>query len=523
MILAVSIALCTNTKLNGLMLWPIFVVTNVFWTRKNNNWKKIIFDSTVVLLVTAILMILLNPYLHSDPLVRMGELFERRVMSAKTQAVMFPEVALNSPVDRLTRIGENFFMPEKMVFFNQVFGLKIGNWLLSTIMMIIFGIGLWGTFIGALKGNKHNLFMILMGGGVVIAAGGYLILDWERYYIQLVLPVVYFQLVGVKLLMLKYSKWFWKNRFKMWLIGGGTILGFLLVEIYLNIINYPLQNCKTISEASEYATGKFDSELGWGYKENTSYELGGVKYAFGENGQRVGMASNGVITGQTQNILVIGDSILFGHGIEASDTFSEKLQGRLGNKYHVMNFSVQGYGTDQIFLLMARLIPVYKPKVIITNYISDHDKRNVNQDRRYMFPCMKFSGTKPAFIVDNGNLKQTVFPKEYLDFDKFKIGLVWKRFGESNKLKNWSFQEELTRSLMTAMGDLAKVNEIKLLTINFDTSLTEYQRSLIEPLVVEVNNQGHKELYIDDGVHPNSKGTSIMLEKFLDKFEKLLY
>jgi len=136
---------------------------------------------------------------------------------------------------------------------------------------------------------------------------------------------------------------------------------------------------------------------------------------------------------------------------------------------------------------------------------------------------MKFSGTKPAFIVDNGNLKQTVFPKEYLDFDKFKIGLVWKRFGESNKLKNWSFQEELTRSLMTAMGDLAKVNEIKLLTINFDTSLTEYQRSLIEPLVVEVNNQGHKELYIDDGVHPNSKGTSIMLEKFLDKFEKLLY
>lgn len=520
LLLALSIGLCTNTKLNGLMLLPIFGVTYMVWTRKNINWQNIVRDCFTILVITLALLILVNPFLQDDPVGKIGALFEKRAIAAKMQSELFPKMVLATPMDRIVKIGVNFFSPLRMKTFNEIYGMNVESWLLSIGAVLVFLVGLWKVTISAIKDDKYSQYILLMCTGIVVVMSGYLLLDWERYYIQLVLPVVYFELVGGRILIVLICKWISKNYKKLWMVLIGVLLGPLTVEIYLRSINYPVQSCKTINEAGESVAGKFDPVLGWSYKEFSSIEQDGISYIFGEEGQRVSASRKNFLSVEIPKVLVIGDSILFGHGISAEDTFSEKLQRKLGNRYQVMNFSVQGYGTDQIYLLMQKLIPIYRPAMVITDYISDHDKRNVNQDRRYMFPCMKFSGTKPVFTVENGNLKQNNLPQNYTFFNGFKIRLVWQRFGESSKIKNWTYQEELTKALMLAMSDLARLNKVKLLTINFDTELTEYQRQSKQTSVVVVNNQENKSLYINDGVHPNSSGTTEMLEKFWSKVGK---
>jgi lysophospholipase L1-like esterase len=515
---AIFIGLCTNAKLNGIMLGPIFAGAFFIWQGTKTKWKPLLFDSLVIGLVTVILVVLLNPYIQTDPVGKIGVLFEKRVFAAKIQSELFPEQVLSNPIQRISRMGVNFFSPNKLAQFNGIYGIESNQLWISLGLILVFGWGIVMATMESIKGNKWQQFMLLVSGGTVLTMSDYLLLDWDRYYILLVLPVIYFQILGTKELILKIINWLPGNYKKLGLVGGGLILGLFVMEIYLRVINYPLQSCKVINEASEYSTGKFDPILGWSYKENNSIEQDGIKYDFGEDGMRLNKETRRSFNRDTKNILVIGDSILFGHGIKASETFSEKLQDKLGDRYQVVNLSVQGYGTDQIFLRMMKLIGKYRPEIIITDYISDHNKRNVNEDRRYMFPCMKFSGTKPLFSVDNGNFKQISTPTEYSKYDRLKVYLVWKRYNEARKLKDWDYQTKLTGRLMRAMDELANINNIKLLTIDFDSEMTEYQKKGDYAKVVSVNNQDDKSLYISDGVHPNSKGTTVMLEKFWQKF-----
>ncbi len=77
---------------------------------------------------------------------------------------------------------------------------------------------------------------------------------------------------------------------------------------------------------------------------------------------------------------------------------------------------------------------------------------------------------------------------------------------------------------MMSMDIYASQSDTKLLTINVDTQLTGFQKEsmLIKDSVVVVDNQKNKDLYLDDGVHPNDKGTSVMVDIFWGKFKSVL-
>lgn len=318
------------------------------------------------------------------------------------------------------------------------------------------------------------------------------------------------------------------KRKRVWILPLLSVLSIIislaLVEFRLRLINYPYQDCKSLNGVSEFYLGKFDPDLGWSYIANSSTNQDGIFYNFNQESYRVENIDQKT-NFKKPIILVIGDSILFGHKVNFNESFGYKLQKELGDKYEVINFSVQGYGTDQIYLMMQKQIPKYKPVAVITDYISDHNKRNVNQDRRYAFPCQLFSGTKPYFKINNGKLELANKAFLYRDFDKWKINLAIKRLEETFRFKDQKYQTVLTKKITEDMYQYAKEHNTKLFTINYDTKLTAYQKeeSQLEQNTIEIDNSAlGKNYYEEDTFHPNKDGVTVMVNKFLERFGKSL-
>ena len=75
----------------------------------------------------------------------------------------------------------------------------------------------------------------------------------------------------------------------------------------------------------------------------------------------------------TFRIIVLGDSITFGWGVENNETFSEILEDKLnslnnGINYEVLNFGVHGYNTLQEVELLKEKGLKYKPDMVIVGY-----------------------------------------------------------------------------------------------------------------------------------------------------------
>ncbi len=71
-------------------------------------------------------------------------------------------------------------------------------------------------------------------------------------------------------------------------------------------------------------------------------------------------------------IAVLGDSIVWGHGLELQDTFAKQLESMLneisGQRFEVLNFGVSGYSTQQEVELYRVKAKQYDPDLVIVGY-----------------------------------------------------------------------------------------------------------------------------------------------------------
>jgi lysophospholipase L1-like esterase len=66
--------------------------------------------------------------------------------------------------------------------------------------------------------------------------------------------------------------------------------------------------------------------------------------------------------------MVFGDSMVVGRSVLQEETYTARLEARLreaGLDAEVINAGVQGYSTDQVLLLLERLVPLYRPDVVL--------------------------------------------------------------------------------------------------------------------------------------------------------------
>ena len=98
-------------------------------------------------------------------------------------------------------------------------------------------------------------------------------------------------------------------------------------------------------------------------------------------------------------IVMLGDSITFGHRVRDDQTFSAILDSRTG-RFEVVNLGVEGYGTDQELIVLQGEGLGYRPDVVILNFCPNDVLNNAldkdHQDGRT---------PKPYFTLEAGELR----------------------------------------------------------------------------------------------------------------------
>lgn len=140
---------------------------------------------------------------------------------------------------------------------------------------------------------------------------------------------------------------------------------------------------------------RYDELLGWYPLENTITEhesTSVVKVQHNADGFRDGPYDG---SKEKKTIAVIGDSFVWGYGVEQDERLTDVMEGFLP-ECDILNMGVSGYGTDQEFLLLQKWFPKYQPDAVVLVVHSNDsiDSRTNYRDNYY----------KPYFIKDGDSL-----------------------------------------------------------------------------------------------------------------------
>ena len=139
-----------------------------------------------------------------------------------------------------------------------------------------------------------------------------------------------------------------------------------------------------------------DARTGWSNSPNlltTLVNAAGEEWSIrtDENGQRVIPQDPGA----RRKVLILGDSLSFGEGIDIKDRFDVKLLSFLPGT-HVINTGTMGYGTDQEYVAFQNWKPMLEPGDTVLIVLNESDYFDVLR-RRF------FGRGKPYFEKSHGS------------------------------------------------------------------------------------------------------------------------
>lgn len=188
--------------------------------------------------------------------------------------------------------------------------------------------------------------------------------------------------------------------FPLLAVGLGLLVFLFCGEILIRLL-IPLPQWRFLDARIDW---QVDPEIGWVQKGNIS-----SKHDYGEFGWTISFRTNpdGLLPSTTVRpkdpgifrILILGDSTVVGRAVPEENRIHVRLQARLrerGRPAEVINAGVQGYSTDQELLWMKRLLPLYKPDLILLSVCqNDFD---ANRSKKAM------GISKPLFHVKDGKI-----------------------------------------------------------------------------------------------------------------------
>jgi len=101
-------------------------------------------------------------------------------------------------------------------------------------------------------------------------------------------------------------------------------------------------------------------------------------------------------------VLVVGDSFVFGEGVEADERFTNQLEA-VEPAWRIDNIGMTGWGPDLMLLAVEAVAPVVSPDVVVFTLFTD-DFRRV----RTTYAGMGFA--IPRFVLEDGRLTQVAYP-----------------------------------------------------------------------------------------------------------------
>ena len=183
-------------------------------------------------------------------------------------------------------------------------------------------------------------------------------------------------------------------------INGLIVLVSTLFALSIGILSVEFFHLKH-SEDHRTPMAQFDAELGWSAIPNWH----GPLLSWGQvSTNSLGFRSPEIDPAKKQ-IVILGDSVALGFGVNDDETASHYLEEKLAPLgYQVSNLGVSCYGIDQDYLYFKRHVNKFRrlTKVILMIYTANDlldTKSNVSCGKR-----------KPLFTLKNGHLKLTNTP-----------------------------------------------------------------------------------------------------------------
>ncbi len=187
----------------------------------------------------------------------------------------------------------------------------------------------------------------------------------------------------------------WMDKKNLLLAFASLAVMFLLAEAVTRLVYYP--------ESLGVVIG-FDDALGWSLVPGShmrSVDYGkGFDYLVEVNS--LGLRDREIPEKREsgkKRILILGDSVAFGIGLDYGDRFSDIMQRALGDDVEVLNAGVPGWGNDQELLYYERKGRNLHPDLVILTLTLSNDVLNNMLDHLYLG-----ASPKPRFVIRSDSL-----------------------------------------------------------------------------------------------------------------------
>src|SRR5215813_10761796 len=180
------------------------------------------------------------------------------------------------------------------------------------------------------------------------------------------------------------------------LAAGASIVTFLIGEAIARIVWQPPPPETSIIDP--------DPVLGWSLRPGGRMHAvdsdRGLDFSVTVNslGMRDRERTSARVAG-THRILVLGDSFVYGAGVEAEQRFTERLEREMGPDVELLNSGVGGWGTDQEYLFFVTRGLALRPDVVVLGVCLQNDVVNV-----LLTHALLATAPKPHCTVENGRV-----------------------------------------------------------------------------------------------------------------------
>jgi hypothetical protein len=170
---------------------------------------------------------------------------------------------------------------------------------------------------------------------------------------------------------------------------------FVAAELTARAIYHP-ENLDTVI--------RFDKILGWSLKPGATYRSVDSQGHFSYNIRinSLGLRERPISLVKTagkRRVLLIGDSVTFGTGVDAGWRFSDFIQRALKDDIEVINAGVPGWGTDQELIYYESFGRRLDPDIVVVTFTMANDVVNNALDHLFLG-----SAPKPRFAVEADSL-----------------------------------------------------------------------------------------------------------------------
>jgi lysophospholipase L1-like esterase len=173
-----------------------------------------------------------------------------------------------------------------------------------------------------------------------------------------------------------------------------------LVEVTLRVF-FTYQFHPLVPSGERGLFWEYDPDLGWRHRPGMTgrFQKPGIfdtKVTINSRGFRGREYADNPAPG-VRRVVVLGDSIVWGYGVEDNQTFTHLLE-RQGRNLEVINLAVSGYGTDQESLLLEKEGLRYRPDIVLMEVCENDFSEIVRDQVYYIYP-------KPRFVLRKQGLR----------------------------------------------------------------------------------------------------------------------